>query len=352
MHIYLHIPFCESKCPYCAFASFTDKNSQIKDYFGALKLDLKHQLNLYNPNNDKKIKTLYIGGGTPSYVNAKFYEDIISLLSPYFDKQIEFSVEANPSSLSASWLKTMKSFGVNRLSIGVQSFDDEKLRFLKRIHSSKLAKDKISLAKQYIDDISIDLIYATKFDTKEFLKKELNNLPDEINHLSAYTLILEENTPFFGKKSYQKTSIKNIEFFIKSLKDMGFMQYEISNFTKTKPSFHNKAYWQGKDYIGAGFGAVGFMKDKRFYHKNDLDFYIKNPIEKKVEKLNKDDLFLERLFLGFRSDVGVKASEFSKDMQERLKLLEKEGKITIKNGMIFNNNFLLADEIAIFLANF
>lgn len=352
MHIYLHIPFCESKCPYCAFASFVDKNSQIKDYFGALELDLRHQLNLYNPNNDKKIKTLYIGGGTPSYVNAKLYEDIISFLSPYFDNQIEFSVEANPSSLSVSWLKAMKSFGVNRLSIGVQSFDDEKLRFLKRIHSSKLAKDKIFLARQYIDDISIDLIYATKFDTKDFLKKELNNLPDEINHLSAYTLILEENTPFFGKKSYQKTSAKNIEFFIKSLQDMGFTQYEISNFTKTKPSFHNKAYWQGKDYIGAGFGAVGFMKDKRFYHKDDLDFYIKNPTEKKIEILNKDDLILEKLFLGLRSDVGVNLNLLDENAIKKAKILEQEGKITIKNKIIFNNNFLLADEIAIFLANF
>ncbi len=343
MLLYIHIPFCDSKCHYCSFNSYTDILHLKENYFKALQKQLLHEIKVFNPN---KLSTIYIGGGTPSSVPASLYDKIFKTLSPFITKDTEITTEANPNSLTNEWLSIMKSYGVNRISLGVQSFDDKKLKFLGRNHSSSEAKKAIEIAYKTIKNISIDLIYDTALDNKKLLEADLKTaFSFPLSHISSYSLTIEKGTNFFGKSNLLKGDENLIFWFIDMIKEAGFTQYEISNFGKIK-SLHNLGYWKGKDYIGVGSGAVGFLKDKRYYPTKNVKNYITNPLDIKVENLSKQNLKDEKIFLGLRSEVGVKTSFLDK---EKVEILHDEKKIILKNNRLFNKDYFLADEIALFL---
>lgn len=348
LHIYIHIPFCTSKCPYCAFGSYTDSFKKQKLYFDALKFEIEHFI---TQNSNLKISTIFIGGGTPSAILAEYYYDIFEILTLFFRKNIEITTEANPNSASLKWLSMMRNLGVNRISFGAQSFDEKKLNFLGRNHSERDIFNAVQNAKIVgFANINVDIIYASKFDTKKALEREIFALEKlKIQHVSAYSLTLEENTPFFGKFNFTKSSVNLARFLFKSLGEIGFKQYEISNFGKT--CSHNLAYWKQLDYVGFGAHSVGFSKNKRFYAPSNLDQYIANPLQKNIENLSKKDLNIERIFLGARSIVGIKANLLNEKELENAKFLLKKGKLTLKNGKFYNPNFLLADEIALFITS-
>lgn len=342
MLLYIHIPFCDSKCHYCSFNSFT-RNHHLKDsYINALLKQFDFELERFNVY--KNIESVFIGGGTPSTLKPKHFEKIFNKIAPHLKENIEITVEANPNSATYDWLKEVKNLGVNRVSFGVQSFNDEKLKFLGRAHTSLEAIKAVENAKKCgFENISLDIIYDTKIDSKKLLKNDIDiaiKLP--INHISAYALTIEENTIFENSFDVKKDD-ENLAYFIKEI--IPFFQYEVSNFGFYRSS-HNIGYWELKDYIGVGAGAVGFLKDKRFYPKRDLFEYIKNPLDIDIEHLNVNDLKTEKIFLGLRSVVGVDLDILDRD---KVDILHKEGKIYIKNGKIFNKNFLLADEMALFL---
>ena len=362
-HIYIHIPFCESKCPYCAFGSFSDKFELITRYFDALYKEISRA-------NLGEISSVFIGGGTPSAVKADFYEPIFEILRPNLDKNTEITSEANPNSANKIWLKKMLNLGVNRLSFGAQSFDEKKLKFLGRVHGKRAIFRAVENALEIgFKNVNLDLIYGSKFDTKSFLKTELESLNDiakmGLSHVSAYSLTLEQNTPFFGNKSYAKDRVQNAKFLIKSLQDLGFFQYEISNFGRLNMECkHNLSYWRGEIYSGFGAFAVGFdmkieadftsnlstiKEAKRLYSPKNLESYIKDPFVKKIEFLSIDDLRLERIFLGLRSKIGVLKSLLNEEQISRANLLCDEHKLKFENDRFFNTDFLLSDEIALFL---
>lgn len=346
MRIYIHIPFCESKCPYCAFGSSSDKFKLVKSYFIALKKDL-----LSHKSEFTQIQSIFIGGGTPSAVDAGFYGEIFDVLdlNSRNNLDIEITGEANPNSANLAWLKQMREFGLNRVSFGAQSFLEQKLKFLGRIHDVKTIFKAVENAKMAgFENINVDLIYGTKFDTRKTLTKELENLAKlEITHVSAYGLSLEENTPFYGKKTFQKDSVNSARFFINGIENLGFLQYEISNFGRICE--HNLGYWKKEDYLGFGAHSAGSMGNSRFYASKNIENYIKNPAQREIEILSKQDIILEKIFLGFRSKVGVALEILDKKQLEKIKILEKSKKIRIENGIAYNENFLLADEISLFL---
>ena len=346
MLLYIHIPFCDSKCFYCSFNSYTKKHYLKKEYIKALLKQLDFELKKIKKN---EIESIFIGGGTPSTLEANYYEEIFKKIEPYLKKDIEITIEANPNSVKKEWLRDIKSLGLNRVSFGVQSFDEKKLKFLGRAHSSKEAISVVENAFSVgFENISIDLIYETILDTKELLEKDIKialNLP--INHISAYALTLEENTPFFNRKDVKKDD-DSLGYFIAGLITKKFPQYEISNFGLYK-SKHNLGYWMLKDYIGVGAGAVGFYKNQRFYTQNSLEDYIKNPTKKEVENLTNEDLITEKIFLGFRSIVGVKKSILNESMLKRAQILIKNGKIYEKDKKLYNKNLFLADEISLYI---
>ncbi|NLK66246.1 MAG: coproporphyrinogen III oxidase family protein [Campylobacteraceae bacterium] len=344
MHIYIHIPFCTSKCPYCAFGSSADSFDLVKSYFEALSLEIDNA-KLSN------IKTIFIGGGTPSSINANFYEEIFTKLSQFIDENTEITTEANPNSANLKWLLKMKSYGVNRVSFGTQSFNDEKLKLLDRNHNATHTKKAVENAKKAgFENINLDIIYSTKFDDRKLLLSEIANLKElELTHISAYSLILEENTPFENKFEYLNDDVDNARFLFSELENAGFKQYEISNFGRVCK--HNLAYWEGKNYLGLGAYSVGFDTSRRYYAHESIKEYIKNPLFRKVEELTKEELKLERLFLGFRSCVGVNAGLLNESELKKAKILVVEEKLEFKNETFYNRNFLLSDEIVLFISD-
>jgi len=315
----------------------------------ALEKQLKFEIERFKVKNEQ-IESIFIGGGTPSTVKPHLYKDIFKILSPLIKKDIEITTEANPNSATLSWLKGVYDLGVNRVSFGVQSFNKDKLKALNRTHLPDDAVDAIINAKEIgFKHISLDLIYNYKGDTKELLIKDIKkafSLP--IDHISAYELTIEDGTKF-SKTPEVKQEDDNLAFFVADeIKKRGFNQYEISNFGVYE-SYHNRGYWELKDYMGVGAGAVGFKKDRRYYPTTDIDNYIKNPLNIEEEKITDDELLTEKIFLGLRSNIGVDESILDKEMKERANFLVKENRLFKEGDLYKNSNFFLSDEIALYI---
>ena len=313
---------------------------------GTILTQLTSELKRFN-TTPKSIETLFIGGGTPSTIDPQLYEPFFKILKPYLKENIEITSEANPNSATTTWLKGMYALGVNRISFGVQSFNNEKLKMLGRNHTSNMAIEAIKNAEKVgFKNISLDLIYGTSIDNKTLLGKDLDiafSLP--INHLSAYSLTLEENTPFFTKPKVQNDD-ENLAYWF--AKKIPLPQYEISNFGTYK-SKHNLGYWQYKDYLGIGCGAVGFLKDKRFYTQNEIESYINNPLNIRVEKINKEAIISEKILLGLRSMVGFSKALLKENQDKNAMVLVDEEKLVLKDDYYFNTNYFLSDEIALYV---
>ncbi|MDD2828540.1 MAG: radical SAM family heme chaperone HemW [Sulfuricurvum sp.] len=348
MLLYIHIPFCDSKCSYCAFNSYVDKFSQRERYMDALSVQLSYELERFNVTELNLIETVFIGGGTPSTVDPKLYQTLFETIRPFLAPNAEITTEANPNSATYEWLEGMKKLGVNRISFGVQSFNDEKLKTLGRAHNTSHALQSIQNAQKIgFKHLSIDLIYGVSGDTQELLLSDINqafSLP--IDHLSLYALTIEENTVFEKTPERSHEELELTQWLFNEVSAHGFEHYEISNFGKYK-SAHNLGYWEGKSYIGLGAGAVGFLDTKRFYPSTDVEYYISHPCEIQEELLEKYELSSEKLFLGWRSSVGVDETILNPRQKNEADLLTAEKILFYENGRYFNPNFLLADEIAL-----
>ena len=353
MLLYIHIPFCDSKCFYCAFNSYTDKFHLKQEYMKALKKQLKNELDNYVEKHNKEIETVFIGGGTPSCVKSEEYEEVLNMIKPYLIKDAEITSEANPNSASLQWLTNMNKFGVNRVSFGVQSFQNEKLKFLGRSHKGKSAIDAIQNAhKVGFKGINCDIIYGVQGDTLESMKEDFKqafSLP--ITHLSAYSLMIEEGTKFFDRSSV-KIDDEDLSYEIFDfIKEHNFTQYEISNFAREKKyeSKHNYGYWEHKEYLGIGAGAVGYVNSQRYYPSKSIEEYINNPLKMDYEPIDEDDIKTEKILLGFRCSNGVELSLFTQKELEKVNDLIENDKVLIKDERIYNKNFLLSDELALYI---
>ncbi len=321
----------------------------------SLKVQLNFELEKQSKylSQDKFIETVFIGGGTPSCVDAIEYKEIILLIKQYSLSDIEITIEANPNSATKIWLENIYAIGINRVSFGVQSFNDEKLKFLGRNHNKSDAITAIANASKIgFKDINMDIIYDTSLDTKELLDNDLEiikSLP--INHISAYSLTLEEGTKFYNKSSVRIENEQLAHYLFDNLSSLGFKQYEISNFALNDDarSKHNLGYWKYKEYLGVGCGAVGCISNKRYYGYSDVQTYIDSPLEyEQIETLSDEDILMEKLLLGFRSVVGVDINILTKSQKEKITILELESKVVIKNNTAYNLDYMLADELALY----
>ncbi len=315
----------------------------------ALFYQLKTEVEKYDLK-ENSIETLFIGGGTPSTVSADLYKEIFDFLHFYLEDGAEITSEVNPNSASLEWLEGMKKLGVNRLSFGVQSFNDKKLKFLNRAHTSKIAIDAINNASSIeFKNISLDIIYNVEGDTLELIKNDLEiafTLP--INHISAYSLTIEEDTKFFNTP---KVSVENEEitnFLFSSIIKNGFDQYEISNFGSYN-SKHNMGYWRYKNYLGIGAGAVGFFENKRFYTQKGIEEYIENPNILEIEYLNSDEIKSEKVLLGLRSKIGFDINILNVNELKNVNILVEEQKLSKNGDRVYNTEYLLSDELSLFI---
>ncbi|UCE04439.1 MAG: radical SAM family heme chaperone HemW [bacterium] len=324
--LYIHIPFCIKKCAYCDFYSTTTEPSKIEQFLNAAE----NEVELYTQHPvfaQIKFRTLYIGGGTPSLLSAqqidKLFQKVLSRF--HFAKDFEFTIEANPETISFSKLKDYRSVGVNRLSLGVQSFSDLELQTLGRIHNTDQAKKCIEWASQAgFDNINLDLIFAIP---DQSLSGWQTNLEQAIQfkpkHLSIYCLTIEPGTPFERqissgkiKKVNEETEREMYLWSLDALSKAGYEQYEISNFTL--PDFecnHNLSYWNGSPYLGIGPSAHSFWNGYRQWNVDSLDHYLKYlKIDKKPiadqETLSREQKLLEFLYLSMRTTHGVDIRQF------------------------------------------
>lgn len=316
---YVHIPFCTQICYYCDFSKVFIKNQPVDSY-------LEHLLQEFHSYDIQKLRTLYIGGGTPTALSAPQLEVLLDGLTKNLDLSVleELTIEANPGDLDEHKIAVLKNSAVNRVSLGVQTFDDKMLKKIGRSHLEKDIYENISRLKLAgFDNISIDLIYALPGQTMDQVKDNVAKaIALDIPHMSLYSLILENHTVFMnrmrrGKLPLPKEEVEAemFEYIIAELERAGFEHYEISNFSK--PGFesrHNLMYWDNAEYYGIGAGASGYVNGVRYKNHGPIRHYL-NAVEEGNARINEEHLSLreqmeEEMFLGLRKKTGVSKARF------------------------------------------
>lgn len=341
LSVYIHIPFCTSICTYCDFCKVLYNKEWVVNYLKKLKDEIKDRY------MGESIRTIYIGGGTPSSLSLKEIEYLL-LLTNLFDKKNleEFTFECNIEDINEDLLYLLKKYGVNRLSIGIESFDEENLLLMKRSNNYKDTSNKMDLARKLgFNNINLDLIYALPLEKISTLKKDLKlllNLNPE--HISTYSLMIQDNTFL----NYQKTNSidedkdnEMYELICKKLKKSGYRHYEISNFSKKGfESKHNLSYWENREYYGFGCGASGYISGIRYDNTRSLTKYLQGKINSTDTLLSQDAIMEYELILGFRKTDGIKLEDFYNkykvNMQDvfPIKPLIKNGDLICENGYI------------------
>ena len=316
---YVHIPFCTQICYYCDFSKVFIKNQPVDSY-------LEHLLQEFHSYDIQKLRTLYIGGGTPTALSASQLEVLLEGLTKNLDLSMleELTIEANPGDLDADKIAVLQNSAVNRVSLGVQTFDDKMLKKIGRSHTEKDIYENIDRLKLAgFDNISIDLIYALPGQTMEQVKENVAKaIGLDIPHMSLYSLILENHTVFMnrmrrGKLPLPKEELEAemFEYIIAELEKAGFEHYEISNFSKTGfESRHNLMYWDNDEYYGIGAGASGYVDGVRYKNHGPIRHYLK-AVEEGSARINEEHLsqreqMEEEMFLGLRKKSGVSKVRF------------------------------------------
>ena len=323
--LYIHIPFCKQKCNYCDFYSLGCQESKIPNYINALCEHIKREAPLYK---DYEFDTIFLGGGTPSLIEPKDFKKLVDTIKKHLKitQDAEFSLEANPGTLTKDKLNCYKPNGVNRISIGLQSTNDDELKCLGRIHDLEKFKESYTLAKECgISNINVDIMYGLPNQGLEDFKKTIKDVCEfNPEHISAYCLKIEENTPFYKMREslILPNDDEEYEMYIylcNELQNNGYEQYEISNFSKKGlRCVHNLKYWLSKEYIGFGPSAHSYFNGKRYFYEENIENYIKSlecvdNLPKKhyeEETILKENSKDEYVMLKMRLSDGIADDEF------------------------------------------
>jgi oxygen-independent coproporphyrinogen-3 oxidase len=352
--LYIHIPFCKSKCGYCSFYSIKSINL-IPAFLSALNREMEFYKNIFT-----SFDTIYIGGGTPSLLTSRQLAEIILAINKFYkiENTAEITIEVNPGDVSIEYFQSLRSLGINRLNIGIQSFDDDILKFLGRRHSAKDSVAAIDSARGAgFTNFGIDLIYGVHHQDinlwKRTLQKSFLFMPE---HISCYQLSLDAKTPLFKKYVTDKITLpkenEQIKLFnttAEELENAGYIHYEVSNFARSDDlkSKHNMKYWQHAPYLGLGPAAHSFLDNRRWWNKPSANNYLKEiaqdktPVENE-EKLSADQLKLEALFLGLRTKAGIDLklykirydADLLEDKKTIIEALIKDKLVEVKAGFL------------------
>lgn len=318
--LYIHIPFCKHICTYCDFHKEVATLDKKKSYIQALIKEIKN-----NQSKIKNVKTIYIGGGTPTSLPYDLLESLLKTLTSVIELSgvIEYTIEGNPDDITDELVKLIKKYGINRISLGVQTSNDTQLKFLHRTHNNKNVRNAVSILKKHgLTNINIDMIFNLPNQTKEELQLDIDFLLSlDVPHTSYYSLILEEKSILYHLIKKKQVSIQDQDVegdmylqVIQKLKEAGYEHYEISNFTKDKKSHHNLSYWTNKDYLGLGSGAHSKMEDKRYFNPSNVSKYISDILENKQTKTEYDCHPLEdEMMMGLRLIKGIDLMRINKE---------------------------------------
>lgn len=367
--LYIHIPFCLNKCGYCSFYSM-DSVHLISEYITALKKEIRYYRKIFS-----SFDTVYIGGGTPSLLAPRQLAEFLSAITQYYnlDKNAEITLEANPGDISLEYLKDVRSIGINRLNIGVQSFNDKILKLLGRRHSAKEAIAAIEAARKAgFNNLGLDLMYGVH---GLGIQSWMNTLQQAVSfspeHLSCYQLSLDEKTPLYKKYVSEgwhlpdeNTELKLFLTTAEELENAGYMHYEVSNFARHDKfkSRHNRKYWRHIPYLGLGPASNSFLDNKRWWNKASVEIYIKGITTGKMavedsEFLSTEQLQLEALFLGLRTKEGINLKHYKTkysidllaDKKTVINALIKNKLVEIQNGFLrpTHKGMAVADSLAL-----
>ena len=352
--IYVHIPFCKSKCLYCDFTSYTDRNTEIRRYVDCLKREIN-----YRSKDEYLVKTIFFGGGTPSIIDGKYIVEILSEINNAYivDKNAEITIEINPGTIDKHKLEKYKEAGINRISIGLQSSKKELLKEIGRIHTYEDFENTVELAKEVgFTNINVDIMIGipnqTIYDVEDTLDKVLAL---DLTHISVYSLIYEDGTLMTkmiddGNLDEVDEEIERYMYWYakRRLEDNGFIHYEISNFAK--PSYrckHNLDCWSQKEYLGFGVAAASYIDNFRIKNTDSLEKYISNINSDKYyknltieEKQDIDEQMKEFVILRLRMTEGFKASDFTaKFNKDVYKVFESQMDKLLSDGLIIAEEF-------------
>ena len=349
--LYIHIPFCKKKCYYCDFISFSGKEEKIEDYIKTLNYEIKYEK---QNKEEYKITTVYIGGGTPSFINSKYIKSIIKNIKENYnvDMDAEITLELNPGTINEEKLEDYKNAGINRLSIGLQSTNNELLKEIGRIHNYEEFLNCYNLVRKVgFKNVNVDLMLGLPNQTLQDIEDSLNKII-ELNpeHISFYSLILEEGTVI--EKYIQEAKIElpdeDIERKMywkakKILENNNYIQYEISNFSKKGyESKHNTNCWKQKEYLGFGVAAHSYYENKRYCNLNNIEKYIENIENNKIKEnrviceiQKEEDKKKEYMLLGLRMIEGVNIQEFkNKFIDNPIYVYRKELEKLVKKDLL------------------
>lgn len=363
--IYVHIPFCKSKCSYCNFYSITN-HSLIENYVNSLIKEIKSESQSHKHDF---FETIYIGGGTPSLLSIEHLTKIVSEVFENYNitKDYEFTIELNPDDINDRYLDNLEQLKINRLSIGIQSFDNIALDYLDRKHNSETSYQSIELSKKYFENISIDLIYGIPVQNNETWIQNLSLIKQlDLPHFSCYSLTIEEQTQLWKKIKNNKTfkpsdtdSVEQFEILLKFCEENNFIQYEISNFGKKDYfSKHNFGYWEGKKYVGFGCSAHSYDIEKRYWNIAHVGKYIAaietNANFKEFEILTNQNKYNEYILTRLRTADGFLIEDIEKKFEKsyinylfkQLKTIDKQFIIITKTNIsLSNHGKMISDNI-------
>ena len=337
--LYIHIPFCDHICDYCDFPKLQYFRTFAEKYISALKKEIES----YHIN-PKSLETIYIGGGTPTSLDDDLFEELLRFVSSYIKNVKEYTIEANPESLTLNKLQLMKKCGVNRISIGVESTDDKILELINRHHTFKDVQTAVSNAyKEGFDNLNVDLIIGLPQVNKERLKKDLDNILSlGVSHISCYSLTVHPNTMFYikGINPPEDDFARELYDIVEAkLHEAGYVHYEISNWAKPKrESIHNFTYWKDEQYYGVGLGASGFIGDARYTNTRNLDKYLNGEYVESKEVVEPEDDKTYFVMLNLRTNRGISLDEYRNRFGEDfLDKYEPKIKDFINSGLLTFN---------------
>ena len=358
--IYVHIPFCKQKCKYCDFKSYVGKENLVDNYIKWVKYEAKevgegNKLDYENKLDDLAIvTTIYIGGGTPSFIDSKYIVEIVNTIKEHYTlaDNVEITIEVNPGTVTKKKLEDYKNVGINRISIGLQSTSNNLLKSIGRIHTYEEFENTFKLARKVgFSNINVDLMIGLANQSIDNVKESLEKIIEyNPEHISVYSLIVEEGTPLFEDIEKKKTTLPEEEleremyWIVKNtLEENGYIHYEISNFAKPKfESKHNMSCWNQEEYIGIGVAAHSYTNNVRYSNVDSIEEYIdnfenNNEVDNLIfhEKQNIDSKMKEYMMLGLRKIKGVEIGEFKNKFNENpIYLFRKELEKLVKEELI------------------
>lgn len=342
--VYIHIPFCTSICSYCDFCKFLHDEVWASEYL----VHLEKEINKYYDND--KIRTIYIGGGTPSALSMENLKKLFDIIKVFDVSELEeFTFEMNVNDIEEDKLIFLKNHGVTRVSVGVESFNKINLKYLNRKHTKVEIINNIKLLKKYFNNINVDLMYALPIEKFSVLKSDVKEiLKLGVNHISAYSLIIEANTALFVNKVKpinEDMDYKMYKYIEKKLTKKGYIHYEVSNYSLPGyESIHNTNYWLNNEYYGFGLGAHGFISELRYENTRSFNTYLKDEYRFNEIVLSKREDMENQVILGFRLLEGIDIVEFFNkyniNIQDEFNItpLLKSGILQIKDNKIYIRN--------------